>query len=248
MRHVAGWAGLVVLCALAGTAWQAQLSAQPASATTDLERMPRNLEMRFALSALPPHLRAGATVYLLDPTRGYILGRKGTNGFSCIVERTEWLKVDFRNDIYTAVCYDSIGSTHHLRVWMDVATLRAQGITPGRLKAEIERRFRTKVYKAPTRAGLSYMVAPLMRTYPNPDPSDKTVATFSMPHFMFYAPNLTNRDIGGAAPPSPYPFIFEQGPHGYAILMVGESERAKIAGASKDLLKDLCAYRAFLCL
>src|SRR5690349_18999996 len=42
-----------------------------------LEKMPQSLEVRFALSALPPHLRDGATTYVLDPDNGYILDRKG---------------------------------------------------------------------------------------------------------------------------------------------------------------------------
>ena len=67
--------------------------------------------------------------------------------------------------------------------------------------------------------GLSYMLAPLMRTYLNPAVSDKTVTTMSMPLFMIYAPNLKDRDIGGAKLPSPYPFIFEQGPQGYMNLL-----------------------------
>ncbi len=46
-----------------------------------LERMPESLEKRFALSALPPHLRDGATTYALDPQRGYVVDHKGTNGF-----------------------------------------------------------------------------------------------------------------------------------------------------------------------
>ena len=87
-----------------------------------------------------------------------------------------------------------------------------------------------------------------MRTYPNPDPSDHTVVTMSMPHHMIYAPNLTDRDIGGAPPPGPYPFIFEQGPQGYMILLLGEEEKAKVVADSKQLLADLCAYRSSLCL
>src|SRR6266516_3226445 len=65
-----------------------------------LEAMPRSLEVRFALSALPPSLRDGATVYVLDPTRGYVKERPGSNGQHCFVSRTEWKFADFRNDIY----------------------------------------------------------------------------------------------------------------------------------------------------
>lgn len=55
-----------------------------------LEKMPPALETDFALSSLPPQLRAAATVYLLDPNKGYYVARKGSNGFICFVTRTEW--------------------------------------------------------------------------------------------------------------------------------------------------------------
>jgi hypothetical protein len=60
------------------------------SADWKMERMPADLERDFALSALPAHLRDSATVYLLDPEKGYYIARKGTNGFSTFVNRTEW--------------------------------------------------------------------------------------------------------------------------------------------------------------
>jgi hypothetical protein len=216
--------------------------------TGALEKIPRDLEVRFALSALPPHLRDAATVYTLDPNTGYVLDRKGSNGLSCIVERTEWARAEFRNDIYTALCYDEEGSKNHLCVYMDTAAMRAKGMMAEAVKKEIAQRFTKKAYAAPKRMGLSYMLAPLMRTYPNPDLHDNTLMTMSMPHHMIYAPNLTDKDIGGAPPPSPYPFIFEQGPQGYMILLLGEMEKAKVLEDSKGLLADLCSYQKVLCL
>ena len=74
--------------------------------------MPEALETQFALSAAPPHLREKANVYLLDPASGYVLSRRGTNGVSCIVVRSDWQWTEppFRDDIFWAVCYDSEGS------------------------------------------------------------------------------------------------------------------------------------------
>src|SRR5215470_4188884 len=69
----------------------------------ELERVPQDLEARFALSAFPPHLRASATVYLLDPRTGYLPQRKGDNGFSCIVERTEWARGISQRYLYGAL-------------------------------------------------------------------------------------------------------------------------------------------------
>src|SRR5580700_5444081 len=74
-----------------------------------LDKMPAALETDFALSALPPQLRAGATIYLLDPAKGYYIARKGTNGFICFVTRTEWEWVEFRQDDAAAIAYDAEG-------------------------------------------------------------------------------------------------------------------------------------------
>ena len=219
---------------------------------TILDQMPAELETQFALSALPPAQRDGATVYLLDPKKGYQLSRQGTSGLTCLVERTVWEWVDFRNDIYVPLCYDAAGTKAHLKVIMDAATLRAGGMGPVALKAEIENRYENKVYRAPEKPGLSYMVAPVFRAL---GPPDMKVHTMSMPHLMFYAPNVTNEDIGavpdlGVPSSLVYPFIDKQGnaEQSYMIQLVGEAEKARIMADEKSLLDDLCAYRDVLCL
>src|SRR5262249_34045207 len=108
--------------------------ASPAHAATALEKMPPDLETQLALSALPPHLRAVATVDLLDPTQGSFVSRKGTNAFSCLVTRTYWFKADFRDDIYDPGCFDTVGVQNNLKVWMDTAALRASERAPGEVK------------------------------------------------------------------------------------------------------------------
>jgi hypothetical protein len=208
-----------------------------------LERMPRALETRFALSALPPAMRAHAAVYLLDPSAGYALDRAGTNGQHCLVDRTEWRPAEYRNDLYYAVCFDSVGARNQMRVLFDVAALRAKGLTAEAVKREVERRFSDGTYRAPGRAGLSYMTAPLQRTY-----YVNGVETVTLPHIMYYAPNVTDADIGGATPLGPYPFVMDQGPHGLFIQFLGETEVARIVAAESDLVRDLCSYRRSLCL
>jgi hypothetical protein len=229
------------------------ISALPSQATeTTIAPMPAELETRFALSALPPALRDKATVYLLDPKKGYQLSRQGASGVTCLVERTVWEWVDFRNDIYIPLCYDAVGTKAHLRVIMDTAALRAHGMSPVALKAEIEKRYENKTYKAPEKAGVSYMVAPVMRAL---GPPDMKMHTMSMPHLMFYAPNITNEDIGAVPNLSDhstlrYPFIDQQGnaEQSYMIQLIGQAEKARILADEKALLRDLCAYRDVLCL
>jgi hypothetical protein len=219
-----------------------------ATAETTLEQMPANLESRYALSALPPAMREQATVYLLDPKEGYQLSRQGTSGVKCLVERTAWEQADFRNDIYVPLCYDAAGSKTYLKVIMDAATLRIQGMSPAALKTEIEIRYKNQTYKVPTKAGLSYMIAPIMRTWMLPD---WKVHTMPMQHLMFYAPNMRNEDIGANQNSFPnYPFIFKEGiaEQTYMVQLLGETERARIMADEKPLLDELCAYRDYLCL
>jgi hypothetical protein len=228
-------------------------SARPGEAAeTTIEQMPAKLETQFALSALPPALRDQASVYLLDPKTGYQLSRQGTSGITCLVQRTVWEMADFRNDIYFPLCYDAAGTSSYLEVIMDAARLRAQGMTSAALKAEIENRYRNKTYKIPEKAGLSYMVGPVMRTV---GPPDMKVHTMPMPHLMFYAPNITNEDIGAVPNLSIHssllnPFIDKQGiaEQSYMIQLIGEAEKATIMAVEKTLLDDLCAYRDVLCL
>jgi hypothetical protein len=217
-----------------------------------IERMPEQLETRWALSALPPALRDKAAVLVLDPAKGYRLARQGTNGLTCLVERTSWELVDFRNDIYVPLCYDAAGAKTLLRVKMDAAALRAQGMHPNALKVEIENRFQRKVYRAPERPGVSYMTAPIFRTV---GPPDMKVHTLAMPHLMFYAPFVTNEDIAAAPNLADhsslmYPFIDKQGiaQQSVMIQMLGDAEKAGILTREKALLDDLCAYRDILCL
>src|SRR5882672_4761021 len=238
------WVPALVAISLLGMA-----AASPGQAAeTTIEQMPVKLETQFALSAAPPRLRDPATVYLLDPKKGYQLSRQGTNGVTCLVERTVWEWVDFRDDIYIPLCYDAAGTKAHLKVIMDTATLRAEGMSPVALKAEVENRYRNKTYKAPEKAGLSYMVAPIMRAV---GPPDMKVHTMSMPHVMFYAANITNDDIGAVPDLNVHssllsPFIDKQGiaEQSYMIHLSGDEEKAKIIADEKNLLAALCTYRA----
>jgi hypothetical protein len=223
-----------------------------AAASPALVAMPADLEARFALSALPATLRDQATVYLLEPATGYRLSRRGTNGIACLVERTTWELADFRDDIYVPLCYDAAGLDAHFKVIMDAAQLRAQGMDAQALKDEIDKRYAQNIYRAPQKFGLSYMIAPIMRTI---GPPDLQVHTMAMPHLMFYAPYVTNEEIGAKPDLADmnslrYPFIDRQGnaQQSYMIQMIGETEKADILASEKQLLADLCRYRDVLCL
>lgn len=219
---------------------------------TKLEKIPTDLERDFALSSLPPHLRKDATIYLLDPAKGYYMAKKGTNGFICYIERTVWEWGEFRKDLTMPISFDAEGADKIFPVARDVAAMRASGkFTARQIRNIVIARIRKGIYKAPTRSGVSYMLAPVMRGYPG-DPTNNQIMTMSMPHYMFYAPYLNNTDIGGDSKNGP--FINnpdntilgdKKGPYGYIILPAGKSEQAQIVKAGGDLLKRLAAYKSY---
>jgi len=211
----------------------------------ELEKMPEALETDFALSALPPHLRTEASIYLPDPKKGYYLARKGTNGFVCFVARTEWDRKEFRNDTASPISYDAEGARVIFPVFVDVAAMRASGkYSIHQIKDTVDARIKSGVYKVP-KPGISYMLAPLMRTF---DDSGTKVITISVPHYMFYAPYLTAADFGcrkNAEAGEPIVLGDGKSPHGYAIIFAGEKEKSKIVEAQNELLKRLAEYRSY---
>jgi len=239
----------IICVSCAGANGVAATPARSHQATgTTIEHMPAPLETEFALSAIPAALRQHASVYLLDPGKGYQLSVRGSSGVTCLVERTAWERADFRHDIYVPLCYDAAGTKTFLKVIMDVATLRIQGMSPAALKSEIQNRYKNKTYGVPERTGVSYMVAPVQRTWMLPDGE---VHTGTMPHLMFYAPKLTNQHIGAATEAGvAYPFMFEEGiaEQSYIIQVMGEAETARIVADHQKLLGELCTYRDVLCL
>ena len=79
---------MVIACLLVFSLIASAEDKQTPKATNRIELLPRDLEIQLALSALPPHLRDNATVYVLNPEKGFEVARKGTNGFHAFVART----------------------------------------------------------------------------------------------------------------------------------------------------------------
>ncbi|HEY1871489.1 MAG TPA: hypothetical protein VGG71_10550, partial [Chitinophagaceae bacterium] len=84
---------------------------------------------------------------------------------------------------------------------------------------------------------------------------DNGIANQVMPHYMFYAPCLDDKDVGGGWIPGGYqPFVVNSGNvldkshsiFNYIIIAAGETEKAKIMEGNKNLLQRLAAYNALL--
>jgi len=248
VQTIAGIAGLLLsLTASTG-------SRQTHEVTNRIEPLPRDLEIQLALSALPSRLRDNATVYVLNPARGFEVARKGTNGFHAFVARTgddtfkgSWPLTEYRSDILYPISFDQAGSKAQMRVFFDAAEMQARGTPPSELKRIIQDRYKVGFYKAPERAGISYMLSPVLRTYFSPEDSDR-VMTINFPHVMYYAPDISNEDIGGGKPGGMEPFVILRGHHGYMIQPLGVTERAAINKVYEEMLARLCNIKDVWCL
>jgi hypothetical protein len=196
-------------------------------AGTEIALMPEDLEMELALSAAPEHLRAGASVLLLGK-EGYVEARRGTNGFTCLVGRTQPKDV-------APMCYDAEGTRTIVPRIADEAAMRARGEGEEAIRKAVEEGFRSGKYKAPGRPGISYMISPVQELAG----PDGVVRAF-VPHLMFYAPNLTDADVGGMRGGSV--FINSPAPHGMIIVPLGNEEQKAIGARNEALVKRVQAF------
>ncbi len=164
-------------------------------------------EVRMALCAAPEHLREGAGVYVLTSS-GYKQMRRSTNKFTCIVNRDH-------PKALKPTCFDEEGTATILPKILRVGELMMQGKSPSEIAADIRAGFASGKFVSPRRPGVAYMLSGDIR---NVNPDTGAVSSFP-PHVMFYAPNLTNENIGSNGTTG-LPFIAYQGPHGYMIMPV----------------------------
>src|ERR1700723_4266452 len=150
--------------------------------------MPRDQQITLAESAAPAEVSSKATVYVLGP-KGYEKAREGTNGFSCFVSR------HFVKPAETTIepqCFDAEGSRTLLLVYMHGEELRTNGKSEAEIKADVANGYKEGRYQYPSKPGFLYMMSSENRLGPT---SDKSTGIFP-PHLMFYAPNMTTKDIG----------------------------------------------------
>ena len=238
---------IILASGLTWTIFILGVSAHAADEPFIVNFMPRDLEIDYALSALPQHLRDDCTLYILNPEKGYEKIREGTNGFHAYVLRTAARRAFNRDwtykypiDHYAAMSWDQAGAESCMQVDFDLAELRAAGTPSTEAKRIINERYASGHYKAPARAGLSYMLAPIQRVLINAEISG-LLGTLNLPHYMFYAPNVTDPDIGGQYG-SNHPFMIYPGPHGFMIKLAGPDEKEAINQEHADLIQRLYEF------
>lgn len=201
---------MIVWLALA-TASIRSVAGQPAT-NQGPSLMDRQKEIALALSACPPSVASKAAVYVLDRA-GYVKVRDGQNGFTAIVQHALPSSQDPQ-------CMDAEGTRDFLPRYLKVAEWRAQGKNAGEIKLLVADAFAKGIFQAPTKPGIDYMLST-----ENLTPNAKGEVVHFPPHVMFYAPYLTNAELGlgGALGPDGNPdgpaFVAAEGTP-YALIIV----------------------------
>jgi len=178
--------------------------------------MDRQKEIALALSACPRFVADQAAVYVLEAS-GYVKVRDSDNGFTAIVQHSLPTAQERR-------CMDAEGTRTHLPRILKVAELRAQGKSREEIQRYVAEAFAKGIFRAPSRPGVDYMLST-----ENIVPNEKgTVGPFP-PHVMFYAPYLSNADLGvdktnlgpDGNPRGPVFVAGEGTPHALIIVPIG---------------------------
>jgi hypothetical protein len=210
---------LLIICnaAAAGLAASASPPAEPTqpAASQVPKLMERQKEIALALSSCPASVASKAAVYVLEAS-GYVKVRESQNGFTAIVQHALPNSQDPQ-------CMDAEGTRTFLPRYLKVAELRAQGKSPEEIRRIVADAFAKGIFQAPTRPGVDYMLSK-----ENLTPNARGGVVPFPPHLMFYAPYLTNADLGsdGTLGPDGNPvgsaFVAGEGsPHALIIVPVG---------------------------
>jgi hypothetical protein len=160
---------------------------------------PRERQIELALSAAPTEVSSKATVYILGP-KGFEKVREGTDGFSCLIERS----FDGTTQTSSApACFDAEGSRTLMLTYLRREEMRAESKSEAEIKEDIAKGFEDGRFKVPG-PGFLYMMS--SENYVYDDQSKES--GYVPPHLMFYAPYMTAKNLGyEAISPAMVPYL-----------------------------------------
>jgi hypothetical protein len=217
-RHWVRWAGA---CAL--TVVLSELTGPAAADPTAFERMaplarylmPPGSEIALARSAAPAAISDRATILILD-SQGYQTAVRGTNGFTCLVERS-WMapfqSPDFWNPkIRGPVCYNSAASATVLVYTFRRTKLALAGDSKEKMLDEARAALARNELPSPAPGAMSFMMSK------DGYLSDADGHWHS--HLMFHVPKVAGASWGANLPGSPVVLDEREVPEPQTIFMV----------------------------
>ncbi len=201
MRYLARWTGACT--------WALLLSAPAGYAAADptpYERMvplaqylmPAGSEIALARSAAPAAISDKAAVLTLD-SQGYRTAVHGTNGFTCLVERS-WMapfeSPDFWNPkIRGPVCYNPAASGSVLIYTLRRTKLALAGDSKEKILDEVRAALASHDLRPPEPGAMSFMMSK--------DGYLSDADDHWHPHLMFHVPKVSGATWGANLPGSP---------------------------------------------
>lgn len=158
----------------------------------------RAAEIALARSSAPPSVARNATVLVLGRD-GYETAATGTNGFTCLVERS-WTSafdsVDFWNpQVRAPVCYNAAAVRSVLPYTLNRTRMVLQGVSKADMHARIVAAVAKHELVPPEVGAMSYMMAK--------DAYLGSEAKHWHPHVMFHIPTTDYATWGADLPGSP---------------------------------------------
>lgn len=197
-------AGICVLAGLAAAATAAagDLASRgvPNTQLAHLEQylMSADAEIALARSAAPAAVSAGATVLTLDP-HGYQTAVNGSNGFTCLVERSWTAPFDnpefWNPKIRAPVCYNPAASRSIIPYVLRRTQLALDGRSQAQMLEEVRAAVARKELAEPEPGAMSYMMSR--------DQYLGDTAGHWHSHLMFHVPKATAASWGANLPGSP---------------------------------------------
>ena len=217
-KHTARWARTcaraVVLSTLASFAVAA---ATPYERMAPLEQylMPLESEVALARSAAPAAISDKATVLTLD-SQGYQTAVHGSNGFTCLVERS-WMapfgSPDFWNPkIRGPVCYNPAASKSILKYTFRRTKQVLAGDSKEKILDEVRAAVARNELPSPEPGAMSFMLAK--------DGYLSDADNHWHPHLMFHVPKAAGATWGANLPGSPVVLDDREVPEPQTIFMV----------------------------
>ena len=221
-RHWARWAEACTLAMVLS-----ELAGLAAAEATPYERMlplpqylmPPASEIALARSAAPAAISDKATVLTLD-SQGYQTAVHGSNGFTCLVERS-WMapfeSPDFWNPkIRGPVCYNPAASGSVLAYRFRRTKLALAGDSKEKILDEVRAALARKELPSPEPGAMSFMMS--KKGYLSDADSHWH------PHLMFHVPKVAAATWGANLPGSPVVLDDREVPEPQAIFMVPVSQ------------------------
>ncbi|HEY4750472.1 MAG TPA: hypothetical protein VIH60_08800 [Steroidobacteraceae bacterium] len=217
-RHLARWAGActraVALSALVGLA-AADATRYERMAPLEQYLMPSAAEIALARSAAPAAISDQATVLTLD-SKGYQTAARGTNGFTCLVERS-WMapfqNPDFWNPkIRAPICYNPAASRSILAWTLRRTKLALAADSKEGILEEVRAAVARNEFPSPEPGAMSFMMSKDMYL------GDDVGHWHS--HLMFHVPKVAGASWGANLPGSPVILDDREVPEPQTIFMV----------------------------